>query len=122
MDWNSVIGKTTESESMPEVMTMVMPPVIPDADRIRIDAQLALDEEKNKLLKQMSEGVVLPKITKMNQFRERPKMAPELVSGILRQGHKMMISGASKAGKSFCRFTDPEGNAFYVPAPDEKLN
>lgn len=103
MDWNSVIGTTVESETMnQEDMTeMVMPPVIPDIDRFRIDAQLALDEEKNKLLKQMSEGVVLPKITKMNQFRERPKMAPELVSGILRQGHKMMISGASKAGKSF---------------------
>lgn len=101
MDWNSVIGKTTESESMPEVMTMVMPPVIPDEDRIRIDAQLALDEEKQKLLKQMSDGIVLPKITKMTEFRERPKMAPELISGILRQGHKMMISGASKAGKSF---------------------
>jgi len=28
----------------------------------------------------------------------------------------------NKAGKSFCRFTDPEGNAFYVPAPDEKMN
>ncbi len=26
----------------------------------------------------------------------------------------------TKAGRSFCRFTDPEGNAFYVPAPDEK--
>ncbi len=43
---------------------------------------------------------------------------------------KMRIYGFSdngvivenKAGKSFCRFTDPEGNAFYVPAPDEKLN
>lgn len=28
----------------------------------------------------------------------------------------------NKAGKSLCRFTDPEGNAFYVPAPDEKKN
>ncbi len=26
----------------------------------------------------------------------------------------------NKAGRSFCRFTDPEGNAFYVPAPDKK--
>ena len=101
MDWNSVIGRTAESESKPEVVAMVMPPAIPDADRVRIDAQIALDEEKQKLLKQMSDGIVLPKITKMTEFRERPKMAPELISGILRQGHKMMISGASKAGKSF---------------------
>ena len=101
MDWNSVIGKTKESESNTEVMTMVMPPVIPDIDRVKIDAQIALDEEKQKLLKQMSDGIILPKITKMTEFRTRPKMAPELISGILRQGHKMMISGASKAGKSF---------------------
>lgn len=103
MNWDSVIGKTAESETRQDgnTTTMVLPPVIPDADRVRIDAQIALDEEKNKLLKQMSDGIVLPKITKMTDFRERPKLAPELVSGILRQGHKMMISGASKAGKSF---------------------
>lgn len=103
MNWDSVIGKTAESETRQDggTATMVLPPVIPDSDRVRIDAQIALDEEKNKLLKQMSDGVVLPKITKMTDFRERPKLAPELVSGILRQGHKMMISGASKAGKSF---------------------
>ena len=95
MNWDSVIGKTAESETRQDggTATMVLPPVIPDSDRVRIDAQIALDEEKNKLLKQMSDGVVLPKITKMTDFRERPKLAPELVSGILRQGHKMMISG-----------------------------
>lgn len=30
-----------------------------------------------------------------------PQLAPELIGGILRQGHKMLIAGASKAGKSF---------------------
>ena len=30
-----------------------------------------------------------------------PPLAPPLIDGILRQGHKMLISGASKAGKSF---------------------
>jgi len=30
-----------------------------------------------------------------------PELAPELINGILRQGHKMIIAGASKAGKSF---------------------
>lgn len=30
-----------------------------------------------------------------------PPLAPELVEGILRKGHKMLISGSSKAGKSF---------------------
>ena len=32
---------------------------------------------------------------------ERPALAPELIQGILRQGHKMLLSGPSKAGKSF---------------------
>lgn len=30
-----------------------------------------------------------------------PDLLPEIICGILRQGHKMLISGASKAGKSF---------------------
>ncbi len=30
-----------------------------------------------------------------------PKRAPELIAGLLRQGHKMILSGTSKAGKSF---------------------
>lgn len=30
-----------------------------------------------------------------------PELAPELIRGVLRQGHKMLIAGPSKAGKSF---------------------
>lgn len=30
-----------------------------------------------------------------------PELAPPLIDGVLRQGHKMIISGPSKAGKSF---------------------
>lgn len=30
-----------------------------------------------------------------------PDLAPELIEGVLRQGHKMLIAGPSKAGKSF---------------------
>ncbi|MBG9737107.1 AAA family ATPase [Paenibacillus alvei] len=30
-----------------------------------------------------------------------PKLAPPLIEGVLRQGHKMLIAGPSKAGKSF---------------------
>lgn len=32
---------------------------------------------------------------------KRPELADELIGGILREGHKMMIAGPSKAGKSF---------------------
>ena len=30
-----------------------------------------------------------------------PQLAPPLIEGILRQGHKMLVAGPSKAGKSF---------------------
>ena len=34
-------------------------------------------------------------------FRNPPPLAPVLIDGVLRQGHKMLLSGPSKAGKSF---------------------
>lgn len=34
-------------------------------------------------------------------FSDPPDLAPPLISGILRQGHKMLLAGPSKAGKSF---------------------
>ena len=34
-------------------------------------------------------------------FKNPPPLAPQLIHGVLRQGHKMVLSGPSKAGKSF---------------------
>lgn len=34
-------------------------------------------------------------------WEDMPPLAPELIKGVLRQGHKMLIAGPSKAGKSF---------------------
>jgi len=34
-------------------------------------------------------------------FDHPPELAPQLICGVLRQGHKMLLSGPSKAGKSF---------------------
>ncbi|MDT2735504.1 AAA family ATPase, partial [Enterococcus thailandicus] len=34
-------------------------------------------------------------------FDQEIELAPELIKGMLRQGHKMLIAGPSKAGKSF---------------------
>lgn len=34
-------------------------------------------------------------------FEEDPQLAPVLIDGVLRRGHKMLIAGPSKAGKSF---------------------
>ena len=44
----------------------------------------------------------LPEIESFSTyFRNPPPLAPELIHGILRKGHKMLLSGPSKAGKSF---------------------
>lgn len=44
----------------------------------------------------------LPKTESMEDlYNDPPEVAPELIGGVLRQGHKMIISGPSKAGKSF---------------------
>lgn len=40
-------------------------------------------------------------IDSIMNYSERPEMNPELIEGVLRTGHKMLISGPSKAGKSF---------------------
>lgn len=34
-------------------------------------------------------------------WNDMPSLAPSLIEGVLRQGHKMLIAGPSKAGKSF---------------------
>lgn len=36
-----------------------------------------------------------------DRWENMPDKAPELIHGVLRKGHKMLLSGASKAGKSF---------------------
>ena len=44
----------------------------------------------------------LPDMVALDAFKDDPPELPEeLISGILRRGHKMLISGSSKAGKSF---------------------
>ena len=44
----------------------------------------------------------LPDPESLNEFWDNmPDLAPPLIDGVLRQGHKMLIAGPSKAGKSF---------------------
>ena len=50
------------------------------------------------------EGVTdtLPDMEPLSAYKDNPPALPEeLIKGILRRGHKMLISGSSKAGKSF---------------------
>ena len=37
----------------------------------------------------------------LSVWNDLPELAPPLIDGVLRQGHKMLIAGPSKAGKSF---------------------
>lgn len=44
----------------------------------------------------------LPEPESLNEYwNDLPALAPSLIDGVLRQGHKMLIAGPSKAGKSF---------------------
>ena len=44
----------------------------------------------------------LPEMEALSVYQDDPPSLPEeLISGILRRGHKMLLSGSSKAGKSF---------------------
>ena len=44
----------------------------------------------------------LPDMEPLSLYRDNPpKLPEELIEGILRRGHKMLVSGSSKAGKSF---------------------
>ena len=44
----------------------------------------------------------MPDMETLDQYKDNPPILPEeLIQGILRRGHKMLISGSSKAGKSF---------------------
>ncbi|ARD99500.1 AAA family ATPase [Lactococcus lactis] len=44
----------------------------------------------------------LPEFESLEEmFKEDPALAPVLIDGVLRRGHKMLIAGPSKSGKSF---------------------
>ncbi|MDT1950079.1 AAA family ATPase [Carnobacterium divergens] len=44
----------------------------------------------------------LPETESLTEFwNDMPELAPVLIDGLLRQGHKMLMAGPSKAGKSF---------------------
>lgn len=47
------------------------------------------------------ENDTLPEEEPLGDLSDLPELAPELVGGLLREGHKMLIAAPSKAGKSF---------------------
>lgn len=80
---------------------MTPPPVLDDvlqegeARRLEILALANTYFEENSDFK-------LPEMTTYEVYESKGvELEPELIKGILRRGHKMMVSGASKSGKSF---------------------
>lgn len=47
------------------------------------------------------ENDTLPEEEPLGDLSDLPELAPELIGGLLREGHKMLIAAPSKAGKSF---------------------
>lgn len=47
------------------------------------------------------ENDTLPEEEPLGDLSDLPDLAPELIEGLLREGHKMLIAAPSKAGKSF---------------------
>ena len=47
------------------------------------------------------ENDTLPEEEALGDLQDLPELAPELIEGLLREGHKMLIAAPSKAGKSF---------------------
>lgn len=52
-------------------------------------------------LEYAEELALLPEPIRLSDVESPPPKPPELIRGILRRGHKMLIAGPSKAGKSF---------------------
>ena len=40
----------------------------------------------------------------LDTWDDLPALSPPLIDGVLRQGHKMLLAGPSKAGKSLCAY------------------
>lgn len=57
-------------------------------------------EEWQEYIEDMNDNLPDPE-SLADLFEQDIQLAPELIKGVLRQGHKMLIAGPSKAGKSF---------------------
>lgn len=93
MEWNDVILKDVEEDGE---LT---------ANRTDV-AENNVDQNISKIQRNTvtvdTEGDGLPSVISLDKYKNHvPKLSDELIQGVLRVGHKMLISGPSKAGKSF---------------------
>ena len=102
MDWDSVIGPR-EDDKQEEV---TLPVDLPEWDGTA-DGEFfnPVSVEKltdlSKSLSKDEKKIKLPDIVSLSHYPDRDDREPELIGGLLRMGHKGMISAGSKAGKSF---------------------
>ena len=98
MEWNAWIGQHEDDEPIEETASSP-PPVISDLEMGQRSQELRL---KASAFKNDSAGITLPDAKFRSDFTpEEEKLSPELIKGLFRANQKMMLSGASKSGKSF---------------------
>lgn len=96
MEWNAWIGQDAPVEVKPLSPPPVDDQAISEADARRVE----LERTATRYFKE-SEFIMNKPITFCEYDAKGIPLEPELIKGILRRGHKLMVSGASKSGKSF---------------------
>ena len=101
LDWDSWIGQEQE----PDESSLTQPPVLDDI-LLSVDEEAAQHTTElltlaEKFMKESPTFTLPTPETYSDIEAEGVKLEPELIKGVLRRGHKMMVSGASKSGKSF---------------------
>jgi hypothetical protein len=86
---------------MPPILPLTFEGIfIPYSEEDTVNRIKALEVDDLDVEELDSEG--LPELVDVGAYMTKlPKLPPELIQGVVREGHKMMISGASKSGKSF---------------------
>ena len=99
LEWDSWIGQEQEPE---DVSPSLLPPQLPEElEMVMADRSNEL-RAKAALFAKESGNLVLPEAKFRSDFTtEEEKLSPELIKGLFRANQKMMLSGASKSGKSF---------------------
>ena len=98
MEWNAFIGQHEDSV---EVKPLDPPPRTED---LETEATARSNELRNKaeIFRRSSGAFQLPPSKYRSDFTpEEEKLSPELIKGLFRMNQKMILSGASKSGKSF---------------------
>lgn len=99
LDWDAWIGQEEPPEEMAETLPPLPPPVDDEAQLRQLQKDLELDKQIAEAKK--NSKITLPDFDNIMDYPDEIQLEPELIQGILRRSHKMMISAASKAGKSF---------------------